>query len=208
MSGGLCGDRRGTDTSFSCPPAAPGRGRQGSGERPATVSAPRPCDPATAQLETSPCWRFSGNGPQGIQGPVPPGQPPPQVTLPAGLSLHLPPAPTAPALGPEPALGKNPCEPGWLQKPGEPGLDRLVRVQLSSRSPAPSAQRRAPRPRRGGEGRPVGHGQSPPVHGERPRAARRTPCSGGHAPAPLGSQAVCKHADPLTSGQGMFSSRF
>lgn len=66
--------------------------------------------------------------PQGIQGPIPPGQPPPQVTLPAGLSLCSPPAPTATALSPEPALGKNSRKPGWLQKPGKPGLDSLVQA--------------------------------------------------------------------------------
>ena len=169
---------------------------------------PVPVIPPLLSWKPAPVGDSAETAPQGIQGPIPAGQPPPQVTLPAGLSLRLPPAPTAPALGPEPALGKNPCEPGWLQKPGEPGLDRLVRVQLSSRSLTPSAQRQGTQPRHGGEGRPVGHGQSPPVQREHPRPARCPPCSGGHAPAPSGRQAVCKHSDPLTSGPGMFSSRF
>ena len=95
---------------------------------PATVSAPRPCDPATVWLETSPCRRSGGNGPSRHPGPHPTGQRPPQLILPAGLSLRLPPAPTATALGPEPALRKNSCEPGWLQKPGEPGLDSPVQA--------------------------------------------------------------------------------
>ena len=69
-----------------------------------------------------------GNGPSRHPGPHPTGQRPPQLILPAGLSLRLPPAPTATALGPEPALRKNSCEPRWLQKPGEPGLDSPVQA--------------------------------------------------------------------------------
>lgn len=143
----------GAQTPASRPPTAPGRGGQGSGERPATVSAPRPCDPATARLETSPVGDSVETAPQGIQVPIPPGQPPPQVSLPAGLSLRSPPAPTAPAVGPEPALGKNPCEPGGFRNQVS-----LAWTGLSESGSLPGAQLHQPTgggPGRGVEGKDV-----------------------------------------------------
>lgn len=128
VHGSFCCDKRGTDASVSFPPAATGRGRRGGGERPASLSPPVPVILPLLGWTLPPVRDLEETAPQGIQGPIPPGQPPPQVTLPAGLSLCSPPAPTATALSPEPALGKNSHEPGWLQKPGKPGLDSLVQA--------------------------------------------------------------------------------
>ena len=93
-----------------------------------SLSPPVPVIPPLFGWKPPPVGDLEETAPQGIQGPIPPGQRPPQLILPAGLSLRLPPAPTATALGPEPALRKNSCEPGWLQKPGEPGLDSPVQA--------------------------------------------------------------------------------
>ena len=204
VSGSLCWDRRGKDTTFSFPPAAPGRGGRGGGECLPQSQPPCPCDPATVWLETSPCRRSGGNGPSRHPGPHPTGQRPPQLILPAGLSLRLPPAPTATALGPEPALRKNSCEPGWLQKPGEPGLDSPVQAWAllpGPNSTGPQAGEEAEVWRRGRtsagtRAELTGRQEVPPT---RPPVLPAVEATAG---PPGGLQST--HSNPLTSGSGIF----
>lgn len=161
VRGSLCWDRRGKDASFLFPPAALGRGGRGGGSALPQSQPPIPMIPPLLGWKPPPVGDPEETAPHGIQGPIPPGQPPPQVTplpaRPCACHVHPQPQPWAQSQH----SGKTPASPGGFRNQVSLVWTVLSKPGLCSRGPTQLAHRWGSGPRRGGgEGRPLDKGRA------------------------------------------------